>query len=182
MSYQTLQDEIKAIVATCVVVNACSGEQTIVRGTAARLWGQVFTDPLAHRVLLKAFDKLYWNDFLGAIGEFLTGLDEILCDISNYVDENRQMNYLNLRVRLNWLSNFLGPEVCSFLRTARIRLRTTPGFAAAIQYFVDIDWIKLTHLDKNEVERITVCGWFSEFEYKEIPMKPIEHIMKVFII
>ena len=93
MSYKTLKNELEAIIDSCVVINPTVGEQAIVRGTAARLLGQIFVDPIAHRVLMKAFDKLNWNSSLGAIGDFLIGLDEILCDISNHVDENLQMNY-----------------------------------------------------------------------------------------
>ena len=179
MPYNTILEELNEVLDSCLVENATRGEQSIVRGCAARMWSEIFNDPLAFRPLLRAFDKLDWNSSLNSIREMFVCFDDILVEISNKVEFNLPINYLELRTRLHWATIFLGREVLDYVRAARIRLSATLGIAGQISLYSTLDFDKLAHLDKYDSERVTAYNLFCEFEQREIPMSDLEQALQV---
>ena len=179
MAFRSLEDDLNQIIDKYLMVNSTVGEMSVIRGTIFRLWGQVFSDKNSHKVLVDPLDKLDWNKNLDNLKNFILGLDTILTDISNLVESNQTINYLDLRTRLTWLVNFMDSKVGKYVRASQIRLRTVPGFASMIILYKDLDFTKLSFLDMYDSENITAVNLYADFDQDEIPKNWIEEIIKV---
>ena len=179
MGFTSLQDDLYPILDKNLMVNATTGEKSIIRAVIFRLWSQVFSDKNSYKVLVDHLDSLNWNANLDKLKELILGLDQILVDISNLVEMNQIINYAELRSRLTWLVNFLHTSVVNHVRTALIKLIPSPGFANQIILYRDIDFVKLSHLSTYDSENITAVNLFAEYDLLEVPKNWIEEILQV---
>lgn len=179
MGFTSLQDDLYPIIEKNLMVNATTGEQSIIRAVIFRLWSQIFSDGNSYKVLVDHLDNLNWNDNLDNLKKLILGLDEILVDISNLVEMNQIINYVELRSRLTWLINFLHRSVVNYVRTALIKLIPSPGFASQIILYRDMDFVRLSHLSTYDSENISAVNLFADYELLEIPKNWIEEILQV---
>ena len=182
MGYSSLCDELNRLADQFLVINSNAGEQSVIRGMIARLWSQLFTDPVGFRVILEAMDLIDWNQSLESIRDLMLSLDDILVEISNLVENGLRVNIMEFRSRIHWKINFLEPKVADFVRQARIRLIAKPGIAGDLDLLASLDFDRLTYLDQFDSERITALNLFSDFEFKEIPPSELERALQVSII